>query len=88
MLELNVEYRVRDYSNRWSIIDTHEKWALLENCTWGDETCYLVVPMEQEITMRKYRRGDGSIVELPTIDLITCETYDDIITALEDEDLI
>lgn len=87
-MEMNVEYRVLNYTNRWSIIDTHEKWALLENCTWGDETCYLVVPMDQEIVMKKYRCGDGSVVELPTIQLVTCETYDDIITALEDACLI
>lgn len=87
-MEMNVEYRVLNYTNRWSVIDTYEKWALLENCTWGDETCYLVVPMDQEIVMRKYRRKDGSFVELPTIEVVTCETYDGIVTALEDECLI
>ena len=87
-MDKNTEYRVLNYTNRWSIIDTYQKWALLENCAWGDETCYLVVPMDQEIKMKKYRRSDGTLIELPTIELVTCETYDGIITALEDEDLI
>ena len=87
-MEKNVEYKVLNYTNRWHVIDTYKRWALLENCTWGDETCYLVVPMDQEITMKKYRRKDGSLIELPTIEIVTCETYDGIEIALEDEGLI
>lgn len=85
MLQANVEYKVKDYRNRWSIIDTNEGYGLLENCSYGDETCYLVVKLDQEPVMRTYRRRDDSTVELPTIMEVVCETFDGIETALEDE---
>ena len=88
MLQANVEYKVDGYRNRWAIIDTHEGYGLLENCSYGDETCYLVVKLEQESVMRTYRRRDNTIVELPTIMEVVCETFDGIETALEDEGLL
>lgn len=88
VLEKKVEYKVKGYSNRWSIIDTHAGYGLLENNTYGDETCYLVVELDQEPPMLRYKKRDGSIVYLPTIQEVVCETYDGIETALEDEGLI
>lgn len=89
MLDRNTEYKVKGYRNRWSIVDTHEAgYALLENCLYGDETCYLVVKLDQEPVMRTYRRRDETTVQLPTIMDVICETYDGIETALEDEGLL
>lgn len=88
MLEKKVDYKVKGYSNRWSIIDTYEGYGLLENNTYGDETCYLVVELDQAPAMLLYKKRDGSTVYLPTILEVVCETYDGIETALEDEGLI
>lgn len=90
MLEVsNKEFKVNGYLNKWSVIDTYQEYALLENCTYGDETCYLVVRKNVEIKDRTYTRlSDGEKVILPTIMEVVCETYDDIITALEDEGII
>lgn len=90
MLEIsNKEFKVKGYYNRWSVIDVYEEWALLENCTYGDETCYLVVRRDTEIKERYYTKTyDGTSVLLPTIFEVVCETYDDINTALEDEGII
>ena len=85
MLDKNTEYKVNGYRNRWSIIDTFKGYALLENCTYGDETCYLVAKLDQEPVMKTYIRPDKLRIELPTIMEVICETFDDIETALEDE---
>ena len=39
MIENSVEYRVKGYTNKWALIDTLDHYGLLENSTWGDETC-------------------------------------------------
>ena len=86
MLEINdVEYKVKGYTNRWSVIDTHGEYALLENCTWGDETCYLLVRRDVEIEDKVYtlKKGKEKVI-LPTIMEVIAETYDDILTAIED----
>lgn len=89
MLQKNIDYKVKGYTNRWSIIDTHEGYGLLENNTYGDETCYLVVKLDQDAPMKRYKnRNDETVVSLPTIQDVVCETYDGIETALEDEGLI
>lgn len=88
MLEQNVEYKVKGYTNKWSLIDTYEGYGLLENCTYGDETCYLVVDLEQEPVSLRYKTRDGRIIYLPTILDVICETYDGIEIALEDACLI
>lgn len=88
MLQEKVEYKVNGYTNRWSLIDTMAGYGLLENNTYGDETCYLVVKMDQEAAMQRYKRGDGSIVELPTIQEVVCETYDGLEVALDDKGLL
>lgn len=90
MLEIsNKEFKVKGYYNRWYVIDTYKDWALLENCTWGDETCYLVVRKDEEIQDREYTNmNTNKKVILPTIMEVVCETFDDIVTALEDEGIL
>lgn len=88
MLHTHTEYRVKGYTNRWSVIDTYRGYALLENCTYGDETCYLVVKLEQQPVTLPYKKKDGTFVNLPTIFEVVCETYDGIETALKDEGLV
>ena len=60
--------KIDNYMNKWSAIDfivvNNKTYYLMENNTWGDETCYLVIDENKNVI---------------------CETYDDIITALEDE---
>ncbi len=63
------EYKVKGYYGKWFAIASYKEWLLLEHCTYGDETCCLVV--------RKDNPEEA-----------VCETFDDIVTALEDEDLI
>lgn len=92
MLEIsNKEFKVKGYYNRWSVIDVYEEWALLENCTYGDETCYLVVrkdaPVKRKFSSDKAFNGI-MVGYYDEIEEVVCETYDDIITALEDECII
>lgn len=84
MIENNVEYRVKGYTNKWALIDTLDHYGLLENSTYGDETCYLVVDLNQEPEMRRYKRTDESFVELPTIMEVLGETFDGLEIALDD----
>lgn len=84
MIRTNTEYKVRGYRNRWSLIDTFGKYGLLENCTYGDETCYLVVDLSEIPVVLPHKRKDGTYVYLPTILNTICETYDDIETAVEE----
>ena len=84
MIKNNVEYRVKGYTNKWALIDTLDHYGLLENSTYGDETCYLVADLNQEPEMRRYKRTDESFVELPTIMEVLGETYDGLEIALDD----
>lgn len=88
MLEKNVEYKVKGYTNRWSLIDQLGGYGLLENNTWGDETCYLVVKMDQEALEKRYKNRDSEVVMIPTIQEVVCETYDGLEVALGDEGLL
>lgn len=89
MLKKEIEYKVNGYYNRWSIIDTYKNYSLLENTTWGDETCYLVVDNNIEVIDKEYtKRSNGKKVVIPTIKSVICETFDGIITALEDEGIL
>ena len=88
MLHTNTDYKVKGYTNRWSIIDTLDNYALLENNTYGDETCYLVVKLDEKPVTLPYKKKDGTYVNLPTINNVVCETFDDIQTALEDEGIM
>lgn len=89
MLSREIEYKVYGYYNKWAIIDTYKNYSLLENTTWGDETCYLVVDNNVEIADKEYTKRDtGEKVIIPTIKAVVCETFDGIITALEDEGIL
>ena len=88
MIQRNKDYKVEGYTNRWSVIDTYHGFALLENNTYGDETCYLVVKQDAKVEEKTYTKRNGEKITLPTIMETVCETYDDLITALEDECLI
>ena len=89
MLRKEVEYKVEGYFNRRSIIDTYNGYSLLENSTWGDETCYLVVDNNVEVIDKEYtKRSNGEKVIIPTIMTVICETFDGIETALEDEGIL
>lgn len=88
MLQYDVDYKVEGYRNRWSVIDDDGEYALLENATWGDETCYLVVRMDVPVQEISYKKKDGSDVLIPTIMKVEGETYDDLQTALEDEGIL
>ena len=63
--------KINGYTNKWSAIDyktfANKTYYLMENNTWGDETCYLVIDENKNVI---------------------CETFDDITTALEDEEII
>lgn len=88
MLERNVDYKVKGYTNRWSVIDQAHGFSLLENNTYGDETCYLLVRTKSVPKNREYtRKRDGEKIMLPTIEAKVYETYDDIETAMSDYDL-
>lgn len=59
--------KIEGYSGKWSAIDSYDKYYLMENDYYGDETCYLIID---------------------NTNTVIAETYDDIKTALIDEDLI
>lgn len=87
----NYEYKVKGYYYKWSVIDVLGDYALLENCTWGDETCYLVVkrdaPIKRKFSYDILLSGvmEGSYDEIQEV---IAETYDDLQTALEDEGIL
>ena len=82
-----MNYKVKGYANTWTVIDTFRGYALLENNTFGDETCYLLVKMDDNVEELEYT-VNGEKVILPTVMRVIDETYDDIFTALEDADII
>lgn len=89
MIKKGIDYRVKGYYNRWYVIASLKKWSLLENCTWGDETCHLVVRNDVTVIDKAYRNTrTNERVVLPTIQETVCETYDDLQTALEDIGLL
>lgn len=85
------KYKVKDYNGWWSKIDEYKDYVLLEHCAYGDETCYLVVKKYAPI-VRKFSDNttfSGTIVGYYyEIQEVVCETFDDIITALEDEGIL
>lgn len=81
---------VEHYRGFWSVIDDHEGYVLLEHNTYGDETCYLVV-LAKEFTWKEFKLSTTGVkIVAPYFDTTTTtyETYDDIITCLEDEGII
>ena len=88
-VQKNIDYKVKGYYNKWSIIDTYKGYALMENNTYGDETCYLVVKVKDNVQDKEYiKKSNGEKIVLPTIMEVVCETYDGIEIALEDEGII
>ena len=85
----NIDYKVNGYYNKWSVIDTYKGYALMENNTYGDETCYLVVKVKDNVQDKEYtKKNNGEKIVLPTIMEVVCETYNGIKIALEDEGII
>lgn len=45
--------KLEGYTNKWSAIDSMEVknkvYYLMENNTWGDETCYLVIDENKNV---------------------------------------
>jgi len=78
--EVKDEYqsiRLYGYTNTWSafeklITDKGETYYIFENDVWGDETRYVVMFQDKE---HAYLEP-------------VCDTYDDVVTALEDEGII
>ena len=35
--------KIEGYSGKWSAIDSYDKYYLMENDYYGDETCYLII---------------------------------------------
>lgn len=88
-VQKNIDYKVKGYYNKWSVIDTYKGYALMENNTYGDETCYLVVKVKDNVQYKEYtKKSNGEKIVLPTIMKVVCETYDGIEIALEDEGII
>ncbi len=74
-------YKVEGYYNKWYVIDEDDKYVLLENETYGDETFCLLVskfaPVEKGVS--KY----GVPYDIIKSKLVY-ETYDDIETTRQD----
>ena len=88
-VQKNINYKIKEYYNKWTVIDTYKGYALMENNTYGDETCYLVVKIKDNVQNKKYtNKSTGEKVILPTIMEVLCETYDGLEIALEDEGII
>lgn len=89
MIKEGIDYKVAGYTNRWSVIDKCKGWVLLENNTYGDETCYIVTRENQKANDKKYKsKATGEIVMIPTIIGKVYETYDGIWQCLEDEGIL
>ena len=85
MLQINDSYKVKGYYNKWSVIDVNDEYALLENETWGDETCCLLVRRDVEIKECEYlNKSTLATMKKPTIMEVIGETFDDLETAIDD----
>lgn len=88
-IQKNINYKVNGYYNKWSVIDIYKGYALLENNTWGDETCYLVAKVKDNVQNKEYtKKSNGEKIVLPTIIKVLCETFDGLEIALEDKGII
>lgn len=85
----NIDYKVKGYLGKWNVIDKFKDYALLENNAYGDETCYLVVQISNNVEELDYTKSTtGEKIRLPTVIEVVCETHDDIVTALRDEEIL
>lgn len=83
------EYKINGFYNKWSVIDEYKQYYLLENCTYGDETCYVVVDKNTLNYNHSYVNSKTKQnVVIPTFEKFICETYDGLMCALYDENLI
>ena len=87
-LKRGVDYKVEGYTNKWSIVDEAFGFVPLENNTYGDETCHLVVRKNIVAKDKEYTKRNGEKVVLPTITSRVHATYDWIRQCLEDEGII
>lgn len=84
MLKENVNYKVKGYNNLWSVIDSYKGYCLLENNTWGDETCYLVVEEDVELIEKSYTKLTGEKVLRFEIQKVCDEIFDDFRTMVDE----
>lgn len=91
-----IEFRIEGHIFRWTVIDTHivneKKYALMESSI-GDEAPLILV----EVDTKKIKYKDftikrtGEVIRLPVIPeelVIDDEVYDDIMIALEDNNIL
>lgn len=78
---MTVDYRVSGYRNLWSIVDKAHGYVLLENNTYGDETCYLVVPEDAPVDVFEDGRPPMIMGEI-------YETFDSLEDCLIDEGVL
>ena len=79
--------KVEGYVGFWSVIDDHEGYVLVEHNTYGDETCYLVFKAKN-FEWKEFTLKSGEQITAPFVSTTVFETFDDIITCLEDEEII
>lgn len=82
------EYKVKGYRNKWYVIDKYRDYVLLENCSLGDMTCWLVAKITDNVQDEEYNTKSGGKIILPTIQSVICETYDLLDWALRDEGIL
>ena len=87
-LERGVDYKVEGYTNKWSIVDEAFGFVVLENNTYGDATCHLVVRKNVVAKDKEYTKRNGEKIMLPTNTARVHETYYGIRQCLQDEGII
>lgn len=90
------EFRFENHYYRWTVIDTHTvngiQYALAESSI-GDEAPYILfIANRQEIKMKDFtNKTTKTTVRMPFVPqklIISDEVYDDIMTALYDNNII
>ena len=87
----DLDYKIEGRYGTWYEIDDmkvgDDTYKLYESCDWGDETAAIVIKVPSEpYAVKKLSSGERVFV-IPK-ECEVCETFDDIKTALEDEDII
>lgn len=75
-IDKNAEYKFKGYKGKWYFIAESNGYYMFEHCTYGDDTCHLVVNA-------KSRVWDNNVIKARAI-----ETYDDIKTTLYTEGIL
>ena len=89
------EYKFEGHYYRWTTIDTHTvngvQYALAESSI-GDEAPYILFVADRtQIHMKDFINRTGEVTRLPFVPeslIIDDEVYDDIMTALEDNNIL